>query len=258
MKPFTKFILWMAFISSLILCGMIWVAKDAHAWSVKEAHNLGNETLVRVGNWCSGTVIDKERGLVVTAAHCVNTPNMLTVINTKKETHDGKLVNVAITVWLPVDLTIDTFTDEGLLFKRAIYKAVYVGQDAPHDVAILRIISSTKGLMAEAKMSRKLSTWGDVIYCIGNPLMLPAVVTKGLVIQPRVKNPLGEGFMILFDAMIDHGSSGGGIYNDAGEMIGITNLVGPKGEGLANPVAHVFALLTALKLGKEHRVVAQN
>lgn len=258
MSSWSKFLLTMTLIAMAVCAWMYWLATSANAWSIKEAHKLGNEALVRVGDWCSGTVIDMKQGIVVTAAHCVNTPQMMQVVNTKKETSDGTLVNVAVTVWYPVTLTIDTFTDEGLLYKRGIYKAYYAGQDEDGDVAILKI-GNPRGLLAEAKMSTAPVRFGDLIYCIGNPLMTPSVVSMGYVNQPRVESPFTPGeFVILFDALMDHGSSGGGLYNDSGEMIGISNIIGPNGEGLANPVANVFALLRQLKitLGKSDKLAS--
>lgn len=60
---------------------------------------------------------------------------------------------------------------------------------------------------------------GDRVYAIGSPLGIRNTVSEGLI-----SNITFEGGVRLFqtNAQIDHGSSGGGLFNEYGELIGIT------------------------------------
>ncbi|HUC92241.1 MAG TPA: stalk domain-containing protein [Paenibacillus sp.] len=60
---------------------------------------------------------------------------------------------------------------------------------------------------------------GDRVYAIGSPLGIRNTVSEGLI-----SNITFEGGARVFqtNAQIDHGSSGGGLFNEYGELIGIT------------------------------------
>lgn len=218
---------------------------SASAWSLQEAHKFSNEVLVQVGAWCSGTVIDRYQGLVTTAAHC--TQQFTTTLNTRKETSDGKVVNVAVRISVPQTLTIEAFSDEGDLFRISKYTAILLGSDTDSDVAILKITSSLRSLSNQATLSTTNPKFGDKIYTITNPLILAGVVTEGAISKPKVIIPVSTLPLIQFTATIAPGSSGGGLYNNGGELIGITNW-GTQGLYWATSVNNVRALLNKLHL----------
>jgi S1-C subfamily serine protease len=214
-------------------------------WSVPEAHLKANDVLVRVGSWCSGTIIDKKRGLVVTASHCI--APMKRVLNTRKETWDGKFVNVAVVTY-KADLTVDWLTEKGDLFARAVFPSTLVGENKGDDVAILRITSSTDSIRDEAVMADTPVVFDDVVYAIGNPFMMPGAVSQGRVVQPNVSIDSIKN-VILFSGLVLPGSSGGGLWNDKGQLVGITNWISPIGTACwAAPVYKVRALMRELKL----------
>ena len=55
---------------------------------------------------------------------------------------------------------------------------------------------------------------GDRIWAVGNPAMLEDAITSGTLVRKM-------GFMYLIDAKIYYGSSGGGLFNTKGELIGV-------------------------------------
>jgi len=235
----------LAVFALVALAGLGW---SERGWSVTEAHHKANDVLVRVGDWCSGTVIERERGLVATAAHCTS-GRMRVVIPTKKETWEGKLVNVTV-IQYKVTLTIERFDMQGRSTGETKYAATLVGKNDGADIAILRITSSLALLRDEARMSDRPVEFDDDIYAIGNPEMLPHVISKGKVSNPAVK--LGDDVtvpVIMFSAVIAPGSSGGGLWNDRGELVGITNWVCTDCTAAwATPVSHVKALMKELGL----------
>jgi len=72
---------------------------------------------------------------------------------------------------------------------------------------------------------------GERVFSIGSPLHQTKIVTTGIVskVEPRV---------IISDIRIDHGNSGGPLFNSLGQVIGITTFgeQGPQGGGIAGIV----------------------
>jgi serine protease Do len=80
---------------------------------------------------------------------------------------------------------------------------------------------------------------GDPVFAIGNPLGLERTVSQGIVSK---RDREFEGLLyIQTTAAINPGNSGGPLFNDRGEVVGITNMKVTMGEGLgfAIPVAYL-------------------
>lgn len=59
---------------------------------------------------------------------------------------------------------------------------------------------------------------GDDVYCVGNPAQLEDAVTKGVVVQKTKRHN-------YISAPLFMGSSGGGLYNEGGELVGINTSI---------------------------------
>jgi S1-C subfamily serine protease len=66
-------------------------------------------------------------------------------------------------------------------------------------------------------------TVGHSVYAIGNPKGLDLTMSAGLVSSLR-RNPAGQLVLIQTSAAISGGSSGGGLFDDAGRLIGLTTI----------------------------------
>ncbi|MFG0297806.1 MAG: S1C family serine protease [Maioricimonas sp. JB045] len=80
---------------------------------------------------------------------------------------------------------------------------------------------------------------GDEVFAIGNPLGLERSVSQGIV---STRNRNFEGVVyIQTTAEINPGNSGGPLFNNRGEVVGVTNinLVGGEGLGFAIPITYV-------------------
>ena len=67
---------------------------------------------------------------------------------------------------------------------------------------------------------------GETVFAIGHPIGLSWTMTKGVVSALRQeKHGTREVSTIQTDASITHGNSGGGLYNDKGELIGINTFI---------------------------------
>jgi serine protease Do len=63
---------------------------------------------------------------------------------------------------------------------------------------------------------------GEQVYAVGNPEGLEKSISQGIVSN---KKPDRGGFVLQTDATVSFGSSGGGLFDQNGELIGITNSV---------------------------------
>lgn len=72
---------------------------------------------------------------------------------------------------------------------------------------------------------------GQSAYAIGNPQGLDLTMSAGLVSSLR-RNAAGELFLIQTSAAISRGSSGGGLFNDEGALVGLTTLAHALGQNL--------------------------
>jgi serine protease Do len=70
------------------------------------------------------------------------------------------------------------------------------------------------------KVADKIPSVGDDVFAIGSPKGLENSLTKGSISQFRED---GDTRLLQIDATIDHGSSGGALFNMNGEVIGITS-----------------------------------
>jgi S1-C subfamily serine protease len=98
-----------------------------------------------------------------------------------------------------------------------------------HDLALVRV--DAKGLPALVLGNSDAMHPGDPVVAIGNPLGLEDTVSNGLVSARRKVSATFE--VLQVSAPIAHGSSGGPIFNDQGEVIGVAAAVLQGGQNLA-------------------------
>lgn len=131
-----------------------------------------------------------------------------------------------------------------VLFKdKSSYEAKIVGFDENNDVAVLKIDASDL-TPATIGNSDDIAV-GDSVFAIGNPLgELDFSMTSGRVsaldrsiTTDHSSAPIN---MFQFDAAINSGNSGGPVYNESGEVIGIATAkvgsYGVEGLGFAIPI----------------------
>jgi V8-like Glu-specific endopeptidase len=125
------------------------------------------------------------------------------------------------------------------------------GMDRGHDLALLRINPKKPMPTLSLGDSSQVSA-GDQIIAIGNPLgVFDYSVSAGLISQVR---PLSEDLTILqISAPISPGSSGGPLFNQFGEVIGVTTAIITQGQNInlavpANYLRPMLAQRTSMKL----------
>lgn len=121
------------------------------------------------------------------------------------------------------------------------FDADIVGGDQSTDVAVLKI--NATGLNAAVLGSSRSLVVGQEVVAIGNPLgSLGGTVTDG-IISALDRSVVVDGHRMTLmqtNAAINPGNSGGGLFNRAGELIGIVNAkqsnTGIEGLGFAIPI----------------------
>lgn len=101
--------------------------------------------------------------------------------------------------------------------------------DADRDVAILYAdVSAFPGALAAPiavpSAGHELAVEGERVFTIGSPLGLKKIITSGIVSKVEAR-------AIISDVNINHGNSGGPLFNSAGEVVGITTFLEPTSNG---------------------------
>ena len=130
--------------------------------------------------------------------------------------------------------------ENGTLRRRRVRDVELVALNPFIDLALVRIpkpegVDFKPVLLSENADYRE----GDTVFAIGNPLGLERSVSQGIVSNRR-RNFEGLTY-IQTTTQINPGNSGGPLFNARGEVIGVTNMGIPAGEGLnfAIPVTFV-------------------
>lgn len=111
-----------------------------------------------------------------------------------------------------------------------------VGGDKDSDVAVLKLDvgdkknangDTIKSTIVQSSIAQDSPMYYEEIFAIGNPSgTLPMTALGGnisYIDREVVISSVGYMTLLQIDAMIKHGSSGGGLFNMRGQLIGITN-----------------------------------
>jgi serine protease Do len=128
---------------------------------------------------------------------------------------------------------------------REFHDVAVMAADAERDLAVIRV--GVTGLPPlRLGDSRKVKA-GEAVVAIGHPLGLGNTVSNGLISAVRELGP--QLTLLQISAPIAPGSSGGPLFNDRGEVIGIATLYATEGQNLnfGVPVAYLKPLLLSEK-----------
>lgn len=146
-------------------------------------------------------------------------------------------------------------------------KAKIIGRDVLTDSALIQLTTLPKTPLVETTFgdSSQLQP-GDWVVAIGSPFSYSNTVTVGVVsavarVSPELNPVQGRDLeMIQTDAAINHGNSGGPLFNIRGEVVGINTAIISDGEnggnlgiGFSVPINTVKDILKGLQTGKVSR-----
>jgi serine protease Do len=134
------------------------------------------------------------------------------------------------------------------------YPAKIIGTDPKTDLAVLKIIAGHPLPYVELGSSANVEP-GEWVVAMGNPFGLGGTVTAGIV--SALGRDIGDGpydKFIQIDAPINEGNSGGPLFDQRGQVIGINTAIltptgGSVGIGFAIPSDTVKRVVTQLIAG---------
>src|SRR5439155_11413627 len=132
-----------------------------------------------------------------------------------------------------------------------------VGSDPTTDVAVIHIDAPSADLHPLTFGDSTSLRVGDAVVAIGDPFGLADSVSAGIVsaLDRTITSPNNHPIenAIQTDAAINHGNSGGPLFNDQGQVIGITSQIyadqstsGNVGIGFAVPSSTVEKIVNEL------------
>ena len=159
-------------------------------------------------------------------------------------TEDGYILTCAHVVSGASSITV-TLTDG------TEYPATLVGADSQSDIAVIKVKAT--GLTPAVMGDSDALAVGEDVVAVGNPLgELGGTVTNGIVSALNREIEVNSSTMsvIQTNAAVSPGNSGGGLFNAAGELIGIVNAksTGDYAEGLGFAIPINTALPVAQDL----------
>ena len=149
------------------------------------------------------------------------------------------------------------------LFDGSAAEATVVGSDPSSDLAVIRAPFDPAELQPVTFGDSDAARVGDPVFAIGNPFAKNFSVTAGIVSATGRNTESGFSRrqilnVIQTDASLNPGNSGGPLFNDAGEVIGVnTSISGPNGFrgsvglGFAVPSNTVLRFLPTMLAGGE-------
>jgi serine protease Do len=162
-------------------------------------YKIKNQQLSASGGLGSGVIISAD-GLILTAAHVVESANEVLV----------KLKN------------------------NTSYKADVLSSSTAGDIALIKLRNPPPDLKVVNPGNSDNAKIGEEVMVIGAPLGLEHSLSVGHISRKMNKNILTNGEMAGFiqtDASINHGNSGGPMFNIKGELIGIVSFILSKSGG---------------------------
>ena len=140
-----------------------------------------------------------------------------------------------------------------MLYDGTTYTATIVGTEPDNDIAVLKI--EAEGLSSAELADSDDLLVGDKVYAVGNPLgELEFSMTTGYVSAKDRVIATGQGSdaisMFQFDAAVNSGNSGGPVYNELGQVVGVVTAkyadTGVEGIGFAVPISDAAAIANDL------------
>lgn len=132
-----------------------------------------------------------------------------------------------------------------------------VGSDPSTDIAVLHTTWDLSSITPLSLGNSSTLVPGEDVAAIGNPLGLDDTLTTGVVsaLNRTIEAPNGFAIahVIQTDAILNHGSSGGPLFDPAGEVVGITSAIQAvnSGIGYAIPINTVRQVVGELLKGKK-------
>jgi S1-C subfamily serine protease len=184
-----------------------------------------------VNKGCSGTLVDL-KGDILTANHCVM--DQFEDVQRDEVDKDGKVKKVTVRISKPGTVSQIVFAGPSEV-QRTTFVYKVKAHDPDHDLALVDVLSKLPNDM-RAPVSCTEPRRLDPVWAVGNPFgILYSSATAGIVASTQRDYRLlgidgesgdateqpGDNGLIQHTAPIEGGNSGGALYNEQGELVGV-------------------------------------
>jgi S1-C subfamily serine protease len=246
----SAFLKWLAVVSLAVgfaILGSAFV--HAQGWSIKAMNNQIDQTNFLLNEGCSATLIDKEKGILLTANHCIQA--QFDVVEKQKVDDQGRVTTEKVRVAKPGTVSQIHFKGPNEV-ERSVYVFKIKANDADIDLAIVQVQTKLPNSMA-APMACADPIRGEADFAVGNTLgKLYSTVSNGIVSSinrnyAMIGDDSMKGGLIQSTSAVAGGNSGGSLYNTNGEIIGVVvrGFQAPAPIALAVPLSVVKEFLSS-------------
>ena len=139
---------------------------------------------------------------------------------------------------------------------RSIKSKGYLKADTDRDLITIKIPKKFKGVKPIKLSKSKKIKIGTKVVAIGSPQGLTNTVSEGII--SGIREFESGTRVIQTSAPVSPGSSGGGLFNMEGELIGITSFLHKGGQNLnfAYPTEYIFPLLVSVSINPFYNLKA--
>lgn len=172
---------------------------------------------------CSATLFSTKERWALTNYHCIE--DSIRVIEQDDVKADGSVRKVRRIFYDEVTLSQSAY-GSGRKVGELTLRAKILDFDKPRDLAVLQIMSETTPLVYAAQIpsDKYQMIQGQVVYGVGNPIGLENTITRGVLshlYREHRWEPDRVSQYIQTDATTAGGSSGGALYDEGGNLIGV-------------------------------------
>ena len=208
----------------LILSGTSATSAELTKISIVKMNEIIEQTNFIVNSGCSGTLIDLKNRLILTNYHCID--NNVEIVEREETTTTGAVKKVKFKRYKDVPVVQNGY-DGFSKVSSLSYVSEIVAEQKSADLAILKIKTTiTQKIASKIIPSNDSIVRGEDVYAVGNPGGMDASIVKGIISNMNrtfqfpwtneEKLP-----MIQFSGGIYGGNSGGALYNNKGQLIGV-------------------------------------
>lgn len=202
-----------------------------------------------VADQCSGTLISLKYKLVLTNNHCLE--GYIDKVEKDETSPSGKVEKITREVFKDMELKQKIYKDFELAGSASL-QAKIVAHVIKYDLALLQIKADTipQTVYSHVLPKEEVVQRGDPVFVVGNPYMLDANLTRGIISSTnRILHWEEDDEDVPYygvDAAINPGNSGGALYNADGQLIGVpgATIRNATGLGFAIPVTLIRKFLT--------------
>lgn len=206
-----------------LLVAVLFVVLPVLAFAAPPFERMVGANFVFRPSGCSATLFQGPDRWVLTNYHCVE--RSINVVERDEAQPDGTVKKVKRIWYDEVTLSQPAYGPTGKVGELTLWAKVLAFSEQK-DLAVLQILSETSSLphVATLPPDNYQLQQGQIVYAIGNPVRLENTLTRGILshLYRELRWSADQvARYIQTDATIAGGSSGGALYDEEGQFIGM-------------------------------------